>query len=134
MKAIKKLKNYLLLSIFYLLFTSNNIVFAQGLVPACEGINCTLCDFLVLIKNLINLMLQWGVILAGLFFAWGAFVIMTAGGSEEKVTEGRKIMTTVAIGILIAFTAWLILGTLIQVITGSPSKLPWNQIQCSATL
>jgi len=118
-----------LLIIGYLLLASANLATA-ALVP-CNGPDCTLCDFLILIKNLIDLMLQLGVIFAGLFFAWGAFVIMTAGDSQERVTEGRKVMTTVAIGILIAFTSWMILGTLIQVLTGSPSKLPWNEIQCS---
>ncbi|MBI3046275.1 MAG: hypothetical protein HYY86_01885 [Candidatus Harrisonbacteria bacterium] len=127
MKKIKK-KYYFLLSTFY--FLTTQMALAQGLVP-CSGLDCTLCDFLVLAKNLIDLMLKWGVALAALFFAWGAFVIMTAGGSEEKVTEGRKIMTTVAVGVLIAFTAWLIIGTLMQVLTNSPSKLPWNQIQCT---
>src|SRR3989344_2916309 len=119
-----------LLVISCLLLVSANLALAQGLVP-CSGLDCSLCDFLVLVKNLIDLMLKWGVALAALFFAWGAFVIMTAGGSSEKATEGRKILTTVAIGILIAFTAWMIIGTLMQVLTNSPSKLPWNEIKCT---
>ena len=127
---MKNIQNFTFLFPLFAFLLMTSVAFAQGLVP-CSGLDCTLCDFLVLVKNLINLMLQWGVILAGLFFAWGAFVIMTAGGSEEKITEGRKIMATVAVGVLIAFTAWMILGTLIQVLTDSPSKLPWNEIKCT---
>ncbi|MDE2001642.1 MAG: hypothetical protein KGI60_03725 [Patescibacteria group bacterium] len=114
-------------------FILANITFAQGLVPCGNPgqAACTLCDALQLVKNLINFMLQAGFALVGLFIAWGAFVIMTAGGSEERVKEGRKIMTTAVTGLVIMLTAWLVLGTIIQILTGSPSKLPWNTIQCT---
>ena len=132
MKKIKEKYYYFLLSIFY--FLTAPIALAQNLLPACEGASCTLCDLLQLAANIIYWMLNISVVLAGLFFAWGAILILTARDSEEQVSEGKKVMTTAVTGILIAFTAWLILGTLIQVITGSPSKLPWNQIQCTTTL
>jgi len=124
---MKKIAAFLFTN-YYLLFTK--IASAQGLVP-CSGPDCNLCKLLELVKNLITLMLQWGIALAGLFFAWGAILILTAGGSQEKASQGRKVITTAAIGVLIAFTSFMILGTLIQVITGSPSKLPWDQIQCT---
>lgn len=124
-------KKIALFIIPYSLFLISNVALAQGLVPACTGIECTLCDLLQLVKNVIYWMLNISIVLAGLFFAWGAILMLTARESQEQVTSGRKTMATAAMGILIAFTAWLILGTLIQVITGSPSKLPWNQIQCA---
>lgn len=118
---------------YYLLIT--NVAFAR-LVPECDpvgvtGPKCTLCHLLQLFKNLINLFLEIGMVLAGLFIAWGAFVIMTAGGSEEKVKNGKKILTAAITGVVIALASWLIIATLLQILTGSPSKLPWNQIQCT---
>lgn len=110
----------------------SSIASAQGLVP-CSGLDCDLCDLLVLFKNIITFMTQMTVVLAGLFFAWGSFVILTAGDSEEKVSSGKKVMTTAITGVLIAFSAWLIIGTALQILTGSPSKLPWTQVQCTAT-
>ncbi|KKU75857.1 MAG: hypothetical protein UY02_C0041G0011, partial [Candidatus Giovannonibacteria bacterium GW2011_GWB1_47_6b] len=39
---------------------------------------------------------------------WGGFVIMTAGGSEEKVKKGKGIITASVIGLAILFGSWLI--------------------------
>ncbi len=128
MNAFKKVS---LIAIFLLLITS--AASAQGLVqcgnpgqPACN-----LCSFLELVKNIINFAIQITFAFAGLFITWGAFVIMTAGGSESRVEDGKKMMFTAVIGLVIILTSWLILGTAIQIITGSPSKLPWTEIKCT---
>lgn len=91
---------------------------------------CTLCSFLELVKTLINFIMGLAFAFVGLFITWGAFVTMTAGGSEERVKEGRKILTTAIIGLVIMLSSWMILGTVIQILTGSPSKLPWTEIKC----
>ncbi len=132
---MKKLKSKLLV-ISYLLLVNSSIASA-ALVPACDAVGagglpkCNLCHVLELFKNLTNFALEIGVVLAGLFFAWGTFVIMTAGDSEQKVEEGKKVIWTVVEGLVIAFSAWLIVATLLQILTGSPSKLPWDKIQCT---
>lgn len=110
-----------------------SLVFAQDRLIPCSGLNCSLCDLLEMFKRLITLGLKIGTALAALFVAWGSFVIMTAGatGGEKKMEEGKKIIWTAITGILIAFAAWLILGTVLQILTGSPSKLPWNEIKCA---
>lgn len=128
MKLIKEIKSYLIVGASGLLLTRANTASAQ-IIP-CEGIDCTICDFLVLIKNVINLMLEVGVSLAGLFFALGAFFMIISGESEEKRKRGKDMMTSSVYGIVIAFAAWLIIATLLQILTGSESKLPWNEIQC----
>ncbi len=109
-----------------------SLTFAQERLIPCSGLDCNLCNLLEMFKRLITLGLKIGVSLAALFVAWGSFVIMTAGatGGEKKMEEGKHIIWTAITGILIAFTAWLILGTIFQILTGSPSKFPWDQIQC----
>ena len=102
---------------------------AAGLVP-CDT-NCNVCDLLTLGKNIINWMIQISFVFATLFFAWGAIVIMTARGSPEQLNKGKTIIYTALTGIGILLLAWVFIGTLIQVLTGSPSKLPWSEIQCS---
>ena len=126
-----------LLIVSFLFLVSVTPAFA-ALVPACNPVGprgapdtCNLCHILELIKNLIEFLLQIGVVFAGLFIAWGAFVIMTAQDSEEKVKSGREIMTTAIWGVVIALSSWLIISTLLQIVTGSASKLPWTQIQCT---
>jgi len=129
----KKLLKSVLIITFILLLSSSNIAFAGGLVPCGNpGLPaCDLCFSLVLAKNIITFMIQLGIALAGLFFAWGAFVIMTAGGSEERISSGKQTITTVVIGLVLMFSAYLIVGTLLHVLTGSPNKIPWTQIQCT---
>ncbi len=123
-----KLKNYILYSIFYILATN---VASAALVP-CGGQGqsaCTLCDFFKMAKNIINFLVQISVVLAVLFIVWGGFVIMMAGGSPERFSQGRKTITIAVVGVAIALGGWLIIGTLFNVISGG-SPLPWNQIQC----
>ena len=113
----------------------SNVAFAQIVPcgnpgqPACQSV----CQILVLANNIVAIAWKIGLALAGLFFAYGAFVIMTAGvaGSENQMSEGRKMLWTVVQGLAIMFIAWLLIGTLLRVITGSPSVFPWNEIQCS---
>lgn len=119
------------LLIFALLIFSNTALAAKGSLIPCSGVDCTLCDLFTLAKNVINFLLEIGLVLAGAFFAWGAFDIMTAGGSENKVKQGRERMTIAITGVAIGLTAWLIIGLALQVFTGSPSKLPWNEIKCN---
>lgn len=130
---MKKILKTAIVPAIILLLLSINLASAQGLVqcgnpgqPACN-----LCSFLELVKILINFAIQITFAFAGLFITWGAFVIMTAGGSEERVKDGRKMVTTAVIGLVIMLSAWLILGTVIQILTGSPSKLPWTEIKCT---
>lgn len=139
---MEKFKKQFLITVYLLLVA--NIVFAQGggLVP-CNGPDCTLCDFLQLINNVINFLIKVGLALTGALVAWGAFVIMTSGaqgvveGKADKggggLTRGKEILTTAIKGAVIMLVAWLLIGTVLQVFSGSPNKFPWNKIQCSST-
>lgn len=137
MNLLKRISSFLrplssvLLIVFAFLLVAN-FASAQGLVKCGNPgqPECNLCSLMELGKNLINFLMETGFALGALFITWGAFVIMTAGGSEERVKEGRKIVTTVVIGIAIMLSSWIILGTVLQILTGSPSKLPWTEIKC----
>ena len=131
-KYLKKFAFVLVLGLF-LLILSSNFTLAQGLVQCGNPGQpvCTLCSLLSLVKDLIDFAIKMSFAFAGLFITWGAFVTMTAGASEERVKEGRKILTTAVVGLVIMLSAWLILGTVIQILTDSPSKLPWTEIKCT---
>lgn len=127
------IKNLLVISCLSLVIV--NVAFAQVVPcgnpgqPECRS----LCQVLVLANNVVSILIKVGLSLAGLFFAYGAFVIMTAGaaGSEKQMSEGKSMLWTVIIGIAIMLVAWLLIGSLLRIITGSPSIFPWDQIQCS---
>ncbi len=68
---------------------------------------CCVFDTLVIVTNWVF----WGfMILVILFIIIGAYYIITAGGSQEKVTTGRQFVIYAAIGALIALAARAIPG------------------------
>ncbi len=129
MKKLNQYKHILFSGLLLLVLAANSA--SAALVP-CGGQGqsaCTLCDFLRMAKNLIDFFVEAAVVLAVLFIVWGGFVIMIAGGSPERVSQGRKTITIAVTGVAIALGGWLIIGTLFNIISGG-SPLPWNQIQC----
>ncbi|MEK9186221.1 MAG: hypothetical protein AAB885_01400 [Patescibacteria group bacterium] len=111
-----------------LLFTfcfvlSTTVAFA-ALIP-CEGLECQFCHFAELIGRVINFGLKLVIPIGVVFIAWGGLEILTAAGSTEKAKKGKDILTAAVIGIVIALTAWLLLSTLLQIITGQ-GFTPWK--------
>ncbi len=59
----------------------------------------------VAVQNLVsNAMIFLGIV-AVLYGIWGGFLMVTAGGDEEKVKKGRTILVQVAIGLVVIFLA-----------------------------
>ena len=96
-----------------------------GLVP-CQGLNCNFCHLLTLAENVINFGLYYiAVPLVVIFTIYGGFIILTAGDKPGKVSDGRKIITSAVIGLLIALLAWLLIDTILQVIAGNNLTGNW---------
>ena len=100
-----------------LFFTPIFSLEAAGLVP-CGGPDpekpCTTCDFFILAQNILDLVLRKIVpALAVIFVIYGGFVLLTAGGSEERVKSGRKILFNAVIGLAIAYGAFVIVGSVL---------------------
>jgi hypothetical protein len=77
--------------------------------------NYSLNDMLTLGVNIANWILGIVGALALLFFVYGGFTFILSGGSEEKVKEGKTILTNAIIGLAIVFCSYLI----IQFVTGN---------------
>ncbi|MEK7520657.1 MAG: transglycosylase SLT domain-containing protein [Patescibacteria group bacterium] len=106
-------------------------IFASAQLISCSGPDCTLCDFLKTGSNIINLLTQIAVPISVVFIIYGGFMIMTAGPSEERAGQGRKILTSAIIGVAIVLGSWLILNT-VFLILNAQTPTPWNKIQCAA--
>ena len=84
--------------------------------PACsEGSPVSISDHgMCCLLNTIYSVTDWIFIilvgLAGIFVIMGAVVILTAGGTPEKLTTGRNYILYAAIGLLVAFLAKAIPG------------------------
>lgn len=83
----------------------------KGCPPGLSGSNCgnyQINDLLVLGKNVTNWILGMVGSAALLMFIWGGLQWLTSQGEAAKITEGKKIITTAVIGMIIVFTSYLI--------------------------
>jgi len=90
-------------------------------LPDCykDGI-CDLDDFVQLFVNLSHVGLKVLPYVAMIFMIWAGFNLIMAGGNPEKIQEGKKMLTSIIIGILIVtILAWSWSLFIVVVLTGS---------------
>ncbi len=99
---------------------------AQGLIPCGqktdnasttidESASCTLCHFFILIENILEFVFfNLAPPLALLMLVIGGGMFMLASGDPAKVTQARKIITSVLIGIAIIYGSFFFIGLLLQ--------------------
>ncbi|MBI5005223.1 MAG: hypothetical protein HZC03_01310 [Candidatus Lloydbacteria bacterium] len=91
-------------------------VSAAGLVP-CGGSGqdpCTLSSFFVLIKNIIDFLLRdIATPLAAVTFAVAGWMYLTAAGDAGKIKSAHELFKNVAIGFIIALSAWLVVNAIL---------------------
>ena len=141
--CVKKILSIIfLLSTFYFLLSpvvvSAQVIgndFLNGLVPCGTSYAnhaCTICDFFVLIQNIINFLLFAFAALATLAVVYIAFLFMFSGGSPAKITDAKGKLWLVIIGIFWVLGSWLVLNTILNfMVDKSVFPWPWNQINCS---
>lgn len=103
--------------------------YADGLVP-CNGSDCELSDLYQLGYKVINFGLDFAAIIAVVSILWGGILIMTAGGSEGRLTQGKAAITAAVVGLLIVLGAWLIINTLISAFTTCTGWNVFGNIKC----
>jgi hypothetical protein len=111
---------------------------AAGLVPCGTTDNnraCTLCDFIVGIKGLIDFGTKLVTIAAivAIFFAGIMYVIST--GDEGMMTKAKGFMKSSLVGFTLIFTAWLIVNVVMLTLGTAPgmnlSITNWYTFSCS---
>ena len=108
---------------------------AAGLVP-CGGQGqaaCTFCDFFVLINNIIKFVTVRIVpVVAVLMLVIGGIMFFFGGAKPDMLTRAKGVITSVVIGLVIIFCAWVIVNTIITKIgiVKAPSILQWYDIGC----
>lgn len=92
---------------------------------------CNFCDGLVVTKNILDYMMQLVVPLALAMIIYGAIRMMIAAGSEQQFGSGKKIITSAVVGVIIAFSGWIIVNTVIHIIANPNAfPVPWSRISC----
>jgi hypothetical protein len=91
------------------------------LLPNCgyrdgdgEFINCGFDDVLDLIQRIINWLLFIAIPLAAVIFTYAGILYLTAQGNPGQISRAHGLFGNVAIGLIIALSAWLIVTLLVN--------------------
>lgn len=90
---------------------------------------CSLCDGVKVVVNVINDLTTLATVIAVGMTVYGAVMLMISAGSEERVRKGKGIITSAVIGLIIVLAGWLIVNTVLHLVTGT-IDFPWADIQC----
>jgi hypothetical protein len=117
---------------------------AAGLIPCATTSSnrpCTLCDFIVGIKGLMDFGMSMITIaaIAGIFFA-GIFYIISIGDSG-MMEKAKGFLKSALLGFIFVFTAWLIVSLTMWVLGAKTATdqggilgiqvVGWNSFTCS---
>ncbi len=92
--------------------------------------SCGFCDILVVAQNIIVYLTEISATISAGMIVYGALRMMVAGGSEGGVSAARQTMINAAIGFVITLAAWIVVNTLLSLLSGSVS-FPWSTITCT---
>ncbi len=133
------MKRIFLISFLFLFLTPS--VFAagvncptEGLVPCgTDGCPCEFCDFFLMINNIVRfLMFVLVPVTAVLMLVIGGVMFLFAGAKPDILNQAKAIITSVFIGLLIIFCAWVIVNTLFDKtgVINMPAGWEWWKIEC----
>ena len=129
-------KKILILLLFFvcLLFVVAPLASAR-LVPECNGGPCELCDFFRGIKLIFDfLAYNLAPPVAGAMFLIAGALFLVSGGSEERISQAKKIFINTFLGLLVVYCSWLIVNSVIQVIGKDIEgfkKETWYKFECT---
>jgi len=124
----------ILFIVFVFLFLVMGQVQADGLVP-CGGPGdaCEFCDFFVMINNIVRFVfINLIPPIAILMLVIGGIMFFFGGAKPDMLIQAKGVITSVVIGLVIIFCAWVIVNTIISQIgiVNAPSVLQWYDIKC----
>jgi hypothetical protein len=119
---------------FLILISFPLLVNGQGIVPCGPGTTdpvCKFCHIFVLFKNVVDFFLFTIVPpLAVIMAAIGGMFFFFSAGDPEKVTKGKNILTNLVFGLVIIYSAWLIVGFFLLMIGAAELSGTWYEINC----
>ena len=112
------------------------ISFGAGLVP-CGGPNenpCTACDIIVLIEKILHFALNSGILIIIGAIIWGGIIWITSMGEKKKIAQGKQIIQSAIIGLIIVLASYIIINTTFWVLAklgGDDYTGTWLQLECN---
>lgn len=101
----------------------------SGISSACaESGQCTLVDFMVVVKNIFLLLRQIAFWIAVGFGIYGGITLIISQGNPSKIKSGKNIILAAFIGLMIVYGVSLIINIILLAINKQPINLEqiWN--------
>jgi len=110
-------------------------LFASIIPQSCQNGPCGLCEVFQGISNLINFFaFEMGPIVAGLMFLIGGIYWVAANGNEEQIRKGQDVIKSALIGLVVMYSAWMIINTIITTLATGPDaggiRTSWWNFKC----
>lgn len=83
----------------------------------CNPLGDNVVDVRIVVGRVIKAILGISGVAALLMFVWGGFQWLISGGSPEKVKKGKETLTWAVIGLVVIFTAYILVSALIRTLT-----------------
>ena len=90
---------------------------------------CTFCDFVKVAANVVGVLRNLAFGVAVIAIIAGAILMIISAGNPGRFNTGKSFIINAIIGVVIALMAWIIIGTVLHLLTRNPN-LPWNEIIC----
>lgn len=102
---------------------------AEARLVPCSGTDCTTCDLFLLAQNVFKFVLEIIFAIVVVILVIGGFYLLTSAGNPKNVEKGKIIIRDALIGLAITLCSWLIINTVLWLLTGGqPGE--WWKIQC----
>lgn len=123
-------KNYFKLALLILALTAIAAPpNANAQIVPCLDEPCTPCDLWELASNIVwFLLFDLGIPILTVALLTGGVMILISGGNSSLKEKGKSIIWNGLIGILIAFTAYLIINTIIATLANGRFTAGWSSI------
>lgn len=92
---------------------------------------CTRCDLFKLAKNIIDFILE-GIVpsVAAILFVAAGLMVLLSGARPDWIGISRKIFWNTFIGLIIVFSSWMIVNTLLKSFAPAQADVPWYRFTC----
>lgn len=92
---------------------------------------CSLCDGIKLLVNITDFLASLSVIIAGGLIIYGGIrILLPPGDSQANFKTAKGIITNAVWGVIIIATSWLLINTVVFILSDGKMKAPWSTISC----
>lgn len=89
---------------------------------------CDLCDFVLMIDNIVGFIVGISVVLFILVLTYAGFALVTSGGNTGTLDRAKRLFTNGIVGLIIITASWFIIDTVLKLSTGDQLGV-WNSFE-----